>query len=84
MKSQTVIRGEDQDFRQFRAAMQRSVLPRLDRAFQSLFERAKCGETPGFPCFKGRNRGIRSLDNPEPMIRDGPLQVKVASVASSS
>ncbi|MDE0521139.1 MAG: hypothetical protein OXH79_04185 [Boseongicola sp.] len=52
------------------------MLRRLDKAFESFFERVKCGETPGFPRFKGRDRGIRSFDIPEPVNRDGPLWVK--------
>ena len=41
MKSLTVIRGEDKDFRQFHVSAQRSVLRRVDRAFQAFFRRAK-------------------------------------------
>ena len=76
MKSLTVIRGEDGDFRQFNVGPQRSVLRRVDRAFQAFFRRAKAGETPGFPRFKGRSRGIRSFDIPDPVIRDGSLRLK--------
>ena len=75
-KSLTVIRGDDQAFRQFHAATQRSALNRLDRAFQSFFRRVKAGEKPGFPRFKGRSRGIRSFDVPVPFIRDSSLYVK--------
>ena len=32
------------------------VIQRLDLAYQAFFRRAKNGETPGFPRFKGRNR----------------------------
>ncbi len=28
----------------------------LDKSFQAFFRRIKAGETPGYPCFKGRNR----------------------------
>jgi len=52
------------------------VLFRLDRAFQSFFRRVKAGQKPGFPRFKGRNRGVRSFDIPKPVIRDGSLYVK--------
>ncbi len=76
MKSLTVIRGEDEDFRQFNVGPQRSVLRRLDKSFKSFFRRAKAGETPGFPRFKGRSRGIRSFDIPDPVIRDGSLRLK--------
>jgi putative transposase len=32
------------------------VVQRGDRAFQAFFHRIKNGETPGYPCFQGRNR----------------------------
>ncbi len=76
MKSLTVIRAEDEAFCAFPVAAQRSVLRRLDRAFQAFFRRVKAGEKPGFPRFKGRDRGIRSFDIPSPVIRDGSLWVK--------
>ena len=76
MKSLTVIRGEDDDFRQFNVGTQRSVLRRVDRAFQAFFRRAKAGGKPGFPGFKARHRGIRSFDIPDPVIRDGSLRLK--------
>jgi len=28
----------------------------LDKTFQAFFGRVKHGETPGYPCFQGRNR----------------------------
>ena len=68
MKSLTVIRGEDEDFRQFNVGPQRSVLRRLDKSFKSFSRRARAGETPGFPRFKGRSRGIRSFDIPDPVV----------------
>ena len=76
MKSLTEIRRDDEDFRQFHAATQRSVLRRLDKAFKRFFDRVKRGDTPGFPRFKGRNRGIHSFDIPDPVIGDGSLWVK--------
>ncbi len=76
MKSLTEIRRDDEDFRQFPVAPQRSALRRLDKAFKRFFDQVKRGEKPGFPRFKGRNRGIRSFDVPDPVIRDGSLWVK--------
>ena len=75
-RSLTAIRAADPAFRQFPVDPQRSVLFRLDRAFQAFFRRVKAGQKPGFPRFKGRNRGIRSFDIPAPVIRDGSLVVK--------
>ncbi|MYA88679.1 MAG: IS200/IS605 family element transposase accessory protein TnpB [Boseongicola sp. SB0662_bin_57] len=76
MKSLTEIRRDDDDFSQFHAATQRSVLLRLDKAFKRFFDQVRRGERPGFPRFKGRNRGIRSFDVPDPVIRDGSLWLK--------
>ncbi len=33
-----------------------ATMRRLDKAFQAFFRRAKAGETPGYPRFKGRDR----------------------------
>ncbi len=76
MKSLTAIRAAEDRFRQFPLHPQRTVLFRLDKAFKSFFRRVKAGQKPGFPRFKGRNRGVRSFDIPKPLIRDGSLCVK--------
>ncbi len=47
---------------------QRSVLRRLDRAFQGFFRRHAAGRTPGFPRFRSRNRAVRSFEVPAPRI----------------
>ena len=47
---------------------QRSVLKRLDRAFQSFFRRHAAGQKPGFPRFRSRRRSVRSFDVPAPKI----------------
>ena len=47
---------------------QRSVLKRLDLAFQGFFRRLKRGEKPGFPRFRSSARGIRSFEVPAPKI----------------
>jgi putative transposase len=43
------------------------VVQDLDKAFQAFFRRAKSGETPGYPRFKGRNRfdsfGLKEYGN---------------------
>ena len=75
-KSLTAIRGAEERFRQFPVQPQRTVLFRLDKAFKSFFRRVKAGQKPGFPRFKGRNRGVRSFDIPKPLIRNGALCVK--------
>jgi len=43
------------------------TLRRLDRAFRAFFRRAKAGEKPGYPRFKGRNR----FDSVEFTYNDG-------------
>ena len=35
-----------------------TVLKRLDRAFAAFFRRVRAGETPGFPRFRGKGRGL--------------------------
>ena len=75
-KSLTAIRAGEERFRQFPLHPQRSILRRLDRAFTAFFGRVKAGQKPGFPRFKGRDRGVRSFDIPSPVIRDGSLHVK--------
>ena len=47
---------------------QRSMLNRLDRAFQAFLARIKRGNTPGFSRLKGRHRRSRSFDSPRPSI----------------
>lgn len=48
----THLRRESQIFRDIDVKVERGVLMRLDRAFQSFFRRIKNGEKPGFPRFK--------------------------------
>ena len=76
MKSLTVIRGEDDDFRQFRVSAQRSALRRLDCAFQAFLRRAWAGEAPGFPRCTAKHRDIRSFGVPAPVVRDGSHRLK--------
>ena len=40
------------------------VLRRLDKAFKAFFRRIKCGDKPGFPRFKSRDRFDRLLHVP--------------------
>ena len=42
----------------------------------ALEEPIDCDRKTGFPGFKGRNRGIRSFDIPDPVIRGGSLLLK--------
>ena len=53
-------RREDPQWSQFSVRMQRSILRRLDRAYQSFF---KCG---GYPRFKSWRNGIHSFEDPTP------------------
>ena len=56
MKSLTLIRQGDADWRQFPCTMQRGALKRLDRAYQAFFRRVRQGGKAGFPRFKGQGR----------------------------
>ena len=68
-KSLTEIRRALPDYACCSVAAQRSVLKRLDRAFQAFFRRVTVGQTPGFPRFRSRHRGLRSFEVPAPAIR---------------
>ena len=68
-KALTEIRHDDPDYARCSVHAQRSVLKRLDWAFQGFFRRLKRGETPGFPRFRSAARGIRSFEVPAPKIR---------------
>ena len=68
-KSLTVIRSDDECFRQFPVEAQRTPLNRLDKAFKAFFRRVKAGEKPGFPRFKSKHRGVHSFDIGNPTIR---------------
>jgi putative transposase len=49
------IRAEDPGrFGRWAFSCERAAVRRLDRAFQGFFRRAKAGEKPGYPRFKGR------------------------------
>ena len=60
-KSLTVVRSEDPAYRALPVVMMRSVLKRVDEGFKHFFRRVRAGMAPGFPRFKGRGRGLRSL-----------------------
>ena len=53
-------RREDPQWSQFSVRMQRSILKRLDRAYQSFFKRG------GYPRFKSWRNGIHSFEDPTP------------------
>lgn len=53
-------RREDPQWSQFSVKMQRSILRRLDRAYQSFFKRG------GYPRFKSWRNGIHSFEDPTP------------------
>ena len=48
------IRSFDDDIAWCNFSSLQQTLRRLDKAFQAFFRRAKAGETPGYPRFKGR------------------------------
>ena len=60
-KSLTVVRSEDPAYRALSVELMRSVLNRVDEGFKHFFRRVRAGMAPGFPRFKGRGRGLRSL-----------------------
>ena len=62
MPSLTEIRRDDEWFNQYQCVAQRSILIRLDKAFQNFFRRVKNGEKPGFPKFKSSRRKVRSFE----------------------
>ena len=68
-KSLTEIRRVLPEYANVSVKAQRSVLKRLDRAFQSFFRRVAVGQTPGFPRFRSKHRGLRSFEVPAPAIR---------------
>ncbi len=68
-KSLTEVRRALPEYARCSVAAQRSVLKRLDRAFQAFFRRHAAGQTPGFPRFRSRNRGVRSFEIPAPRIQ---------------
>ena len=79
-KSLTVIRRDEvigPKFSAYRCDAQRSVLDRLDNAFQAYFRRCKENEksgikkNPGFPRHKSTGRGIRSFE-----VTGGMLKIK--------
>ena len=67
-KSLTEIRRDMPEYAGVSVAAQRSVLKRLDRAFAAFFRRHDAGQSPGFPRFRSRHRGIRSFEAPAPKI----------------
>lgn len=52
----TLLRAADPEWASIPAWIERSALVRLDRAFIAFFRRVKCGQTPGFPRFRSRDR----------------------------
>ena len=61
-KSLTLVRADDRWFSGYHASSQRSVLMRLDKAFENFYRRVKNGEKPGFPKFKSSRRKVRSFE----------------------
>ena len=62
-KSLTEIRHSDLGYDDYRCAIQQNLLKRLEKAYQHFFTRG------GFPRFKSRHRGIRSIEWHNPAIR---------------
>ena len=62
MKSMKFVRADDRWFSGYHASSQRSILTRLDKAFQNFYRRVKNSEKPGFPKFKSGRRKVRSFE----------------------
>ena len=61
-KSLTLIRSDDPAYRALHVGLMRGVLERVDEGFKHFFRRVGAADArPGFPRFKGRHRGLRSL-----------------------
>jgi IS605 OrfB family transposase len=43
-----------EEYKDIHSQVLQDVLRRVDKAFQAFFRRVKCGETPGYPRYKGR------------------------------
>ena len=71
-------RSSDLDASQVPVRLQRSTLRRLDEAYRAFFRRAKKGENPGFPRFRGKGRfdsfGFREFTGIT--LRNGRLRFK--------
>ena len=67
-KSLTEIRRDDPCYARCSVKAQRSVLKRLDLAFQGFFRRLKAGQKAGFPRFRSAARRVRSFEVPAPKI----------------
>src|ERR1017187_4881459 len=52
------------DFKTVHSQILQDVLKRLDKSLQHFFRRVKQGDTPGFPCFKGKDR-FHSISYPQ-------------------
>ena len=55
-KSLTACRREIPEMAAVPVAIQRGTLKRVDKAFQGFFRRARAGQKPGYPRFRGRRR----------------------------
>ena len=67
-KSLTEIRRDDPRYARCSVHAQRSVLKRLDLAFQGFFRRLKAKQKAGFPRFRPEARRVRSFEVPAPKI----------------
>ena len=70
-KMLTELRREMPEFAEFSVSMMREPLDRLDKAYAAFFRRAKAGETPGYPRFKGPRwwKSVGPLDLNASMIK---------------
>ena len=72
-----MIRSEDPAYRALSVDLMRSVLNRVEEGFRHFFRRVKAGEAPGFPRFKGRHRGLRSLSTTRFSVRQSGRRFSV-------
>ena len=78
----TLIRKDIVEYRSLSLALERGILNRVDRAFQSFFERVARGGNPGYPRFKPIQRysTIEVDDAARGMVKvrsDGKLVVRI-------
>ena len=85
----TLIRKDIAEYRSLSLALERGVLNRVDRAYQSFFERVARGGNPGYPRFKPVQRysTIEVDDAARGMVKvrsDGKLVVRIKGFLSWS
>ena len=74
----TTLRANNDWFSGYHLKSQRSILKRLDKAFQNFFRRVKNGEKPGYPKFKSGRRKVRSFETDQFNIKQNKSWLAVS------